>query len=140
MASDDNIIQFPEFFRLPPDAQKRMRSVIRWYKLDEGHTPIRVKTARGHLEALAKHHTAIDETGVDPWNVGRTTIGEVTVSTAFLGLDHNRLGRGTPILFQTMIFGADGDSLHQNRCSTWEQAEAMHAEAVAKMRSLKVVK
>jgi len=96
----------------------------------------RARSPRG----AGKRHTAIDETGVDPWNVGRTTIGEVAVSTAFLGLDHNRLGRGTPILFETMIFGADGDSLHQNRCSTWEQAEAMHAEAVEKMRSLKVVK
>lgn len=32
-------------------------------------------------------------------------IETVTVSTVFLGLDHDHWGKGAPILFETMIFG-----------------------------------
>lgn len=49
------------------------------------------------------------------------------VSTVFLGLDHG-LGDGPPLLFETMIFGGEHDQ-YQERCSTWEEAEAMHAKA-----------
>jgi hypothetical protein len=46
-----------------------------------------------------------------------------------------------PILFETMIFGGRLDNF-MNRCSTWEEAEAMHNEAVNLVRTghLKVVK
>lgn len=47
------------------------------------------------------------------------------VSTVFLGLDHG--WRGEPMLFETMVFWAAGDSDEQDRCSTWLEAEAMHA-------------
>lgn len=60
--------------------------------------------------------------------VAKTTIGDATVSTVFLGLDH-AWGAGPPMTFETMIFGGDHDQ-YQTRCSTWEQAEAQHAEAV----------
>ena len=65
--------------------------------------------------------------------VAEDMIGDVHISTVFLGLDHS-FGRGPPLLFETMIFGGAHDG-YQERCSTWEQAEAMHAEAVAKARS-----
>ena len=52
------------------------------------------------------------------------------VSTVFLGLDHNHWGRGPPLLFETMIFGAKDGSEYQERCSTWEEAEEMHKRAV----------
>ena len=52
---------------------------------------------------------------------------KVRVSTVFLGLDHS-FGRGEPLLFETMIFGGEHDQ-YQDRCSTWEQAEAMHRKA-----------
>ena len=51
-------------------------------------------------------------------------IGEVRVSTVFLGLDHS-LGVGPPMLFETMVFGGALDQ-EQDRCSTWEAAEEMH--------------
>lgn len=60
--------------------------------------------------------------------VAKTTVGKLKVSTVFLGLDHN-WGEGPPALFETMIFGIDDDE-YQTRCSTWEEAEAQHAEAV----------
>lgn len=55
-------------------------------------------------------------------------IGDIRISTVFLGVDH-KWGDGPPLLFETMIFGGTHDQ-YQKRCSTWEQAEAMHAEAL----------
>lgn len=52
---------------------------------------------------------------------------KVQVSTVFLGLDH-QWGNGPPLVFETMIFGGEHDQW-QERCSTWEEAEAMHAKA-----------
>ena len=54
---------------------------------------------------------------------------EIRVSTVFLGLNH-RFGKGTPILFETMIFGGEHDQ-YQERYETWEQAEAGHKVALA---------
>lgn len=70
-------------------------------------------------------------------HVAQDMVGDVRVSTVFLGLDHS-FGRllhedAPPLLFETMIFGGDHDQ-YQDRCSTWEQAEAMHAEALALVR------
>lgn len=52
----------------------------------------------------------------------------VSVSTVFLGIDHN-YGDGKPILFETMIFGGEHDG-YQKRYSTWGQAEQGHKEAI----------
>ena len=52
----------------------------------------------------------------------------VTVSTIFLGSDHSH-GAGGPKLFETMIFGGTHDQF-QDRCGTYEEAEAMHQRAI----------
>lgn len=60
--------------------------------------------------------------------VAETHVGPLYVSTVFLGIDHNFWGED-PLLFETMLF----DDLHdayQCRCTTWDQAERMHAAAV----------
>jgi hypothetical protein len=59
--------------------------------------------------------------------VARSEKGDVQVSTVFLGLNH-QWGEGPPLIFETMIFGGEHDQW-QERCSTWDQAEAQHAEA-----------
>ena len=59
--------------------------------------------------------------------VKQDQIGDVGISTVFLGLDH-QFGEGEPLLFETMIFGGKEDN-YQDRCSTWEQAEEMHLKA-----------
>lgn len=59
--------------------------------------------------------------------VAKTSMGDVRISTVFLGLDHS-FGDGPPLLFETMIFGGKHDQ-YQERCSTWEEAEAMHKKA-----------
>jgi hypothetical protein len=61
--------------------------------------------------------------------VAKTDIGDIHVSTVFLGIDHNFSDDGPPLLFETMIFGGEHDR-HQTRCSTWEEAEAMHKAAL----------
>jgi len=56
----------------------------------------------------------------------------VTVSTVFLGLDHNFFGEGPPLLFETMVFDdyGGGDCW---RWSTWDEAVEGHKQAVAKL-------
>jgi hypothetical protein len=63
------------------------------------------------------------------------------VSTVFLGTDHRYFGAGTPLVFETMTFAdATGWSdLACERTSTWEEAEAAHARAVADVLAGKVV-
>jgi hypothetical protein len=84
----------------------------------EGHTPVAVDdvlTWARWYETAARH-------------VATTNVGEVHVSTVFIGLDHAFQG-GPPILFETMIFGGKQDGYFA-RYSTWEEAEAGHASAV----------
>jgi len=66
--------------------------------------------------------------------VDNTEIGDVVVSTVFLGLDH-QYGVGEPLLFETMIFGGVHDQ-YQERYSTWDEAVKGHAFA-CEMVSLK---
>jgi hypothetical protein len=61
--------------------------------------------------------------------VAKTNIGPLRVSTVFLGLDHAPLQGEPPQLFETMIFDG-GEDGYQTRCSTWDEAEKMHAAAV----------
>ena|ERR1700722_16805221 len=56
------------------------------------------------------------------------TIGEVRVSTVFLGLDHS-FNAGPPLLFETMIFEGAHD-LYQERYSTWDEAVEGHRRAL----------
>ena len=67
--------------------------------------------------------------------VEQTMIGEVKVSTIFLGLDH-QYGDGPPLLFETMIFGGPEDG-YQERYSTWEEAEKGHKTTCELVKKLK---
>ena len=58
--------------------------------------------------------------------VARDELGDVSVSTMFLGLDHS-FGDGPPQLFETMVFGGPLDG-EMERCSTWSEAELQHME------------
>ena len=52
---------------------------------------------------------------------------DVRVSTVFLGMNH-AFDLGTPLLFETMIFGGKEDG-YCERYTTWEEAEKGHLEA-----------
>ena len=62
--------------------------------------------------------------------------GDVSVSTVFLGLNHDFLGDGPPILFETMIFGGPLD-LEEARYATWDEAEEGHAAMVKRAEEAK---
>jgi len=61
--------------------------------------------------------------------IGRAELAnDVTVSTVFLGVDHN-FGSGPPLVFETMIFGGPLDET-QYRYATRAQALAGHEAAI----------
>lgn len=93
----------------------------KYYVLD-GHEPIPVDSLEEWARFFEGNARYVDE----------QVIGDVRISTVFLGLDHAHFG-GEPLLFETMIFGGPHDQ-YQTRCSTWDQAVAQHAEAVALVR------
>jgi hypothetical protein len=62
-------------------------------------------------------------------HVGEDILGDIRVSTIFLGLDHNYHG-GKPILYETMIFGGPNDQ-YQQRYYTKEEALKEHAYALS---------
>ena len=59
-------------------------------------------------------------------------VGDIRVSTAFLGLDHS-FGYGPPLFFETMVFGGSLDQ-EQDRYTTWEEAEAGHKAMVKRVK------
>ena len=59
--------------------------------------------------------------------VAKSEKNGVRVSTVFLVLNH-AFNEGAPMIFETMIFGGEHDQW-QERCSTWDEAEAQHREA-----------
>ena len=136
----DNVIRFPHCARRVDDLDAELAKLegllgttrMRYYKLD-GHTPIRVETLKAWADEVAQHDRITALTGIDPWRVDVTKIDDVVISTVFLGLDYRMSRRGPPLLFETKVFGGSLDRF-QNRCATWDKAEAMHAEAVALVR------
>ena len=63
--------------------------------------------------------------------VQRDIVGDVAVSTVFLGMDHS-FGQGAPVLWETMIFGGQHDH-YQERYSPLAAARAGHAKALARI-------
>lgn len=60
--------------------------------------------------------------------VANDYLGDIRVSTIFMGIDHGF--DDLPLWFETMIFGGPHNN-YQERYQTWEQAEAGHAKALA---------
>lgn len=64
--------------------------------------------------------------GTSDRQIAFTVIGPIKISTIFMGVGN--------CMFETMIFrGGEGDE--QYRYSSWEEAEAGHARAVAQVRA-----
>lgn len=64
--------------------------------------------------------------------VAEDFIGDIRISTVFLGMDHNFFD-DVPILFETMVFGGPLDS-EQERYYTWAEAEQGHKEMVKRVK------
>ncbi len=54
------------------------------------------------------------------------------VSTIWLGLDHNFLAKGPPLVFETMVFDEpeSGHDIYMDRYTTWQQALEGHNKAI----------
>ena len=65
-------------------------------------------------------------------HVAKDEIGDVRISTVFLGLNH-QWGDGPPLLFETLVFGGKFND-EMDRYSTWEEAKKGHAEMVERVR------
>src|SRR6516164_5670455 len=61
-------------------------------------------------------------------------VGPATVSTVFLGLDHNILGVGKPVVFETMVFGGVHAGA-MNRYCTYQDAKEGHEEMIKRQPS-----
>lgn len=73
----------------------------------------------------------------DRRRVDLTVVGGFEVSTVFLGIDHNFLGSGSPILWETMVFDGEGarTDFDMDRCAgTIDQAEEMHLRMVERVK------
>ena len=91
----------------------------KWYVLNEQGGPVEAASALEGAKAFD-----------DPRRiVAQQEIGNVRVSTIFLGLDHG-FGEGPPLLWETMIFGGTHDK-DQWRYSSRADAVAGHEAAVA---------
>lgn len=92
----------------------------RYYLLDPDHTLKKVSSREwAHWFEAGRMHR----------QMANHVIGNVRVSTVFLGLDHGD-GAGPPIVFETMIFGGPHDE-YQERYSTYEEAMKGHWRALA---------
>ena len=65
-------------------------------------------------------------------HVAKDTVGDVKVSTVFIGMDHS-FGHGLKILYETMILGGPHDC-YQERYTSHEAAQAGHERAVARAK------
>lgn len=103
----------------------------RWFILDEEHHVV----AASGIKSWARWLSGDDKKR----RVDYTELadGIVTVSTIFLGLDHNYYGKGPPILFETIVFGLTMESGEmQRRYSSWDDAEVGHKMTVKKVKAM----
>lgn len=97
-----------------------------WYVLD-GEAVVPVAGMQQWGEWFEKSNPRVDYTEVTD---------TCSVSTIFLGLDNRLYGKGPPIVFETMIFGApESIDRRQWRYSSWDDAVIGHKAAVRKCRA-----
>lgn len=65
-------------------------------------------------------------------------IGDLSVSTVFLAIDHNWGGVGLPVLFETMIFGGKSDQYCDRYCTRREALEG-HLRAKAMVTGQNII-
>lgn len=66
-------------------------------------------------------------------SLAKDDVGDVLVSTVFLGTDHNFGDGALPVLWETMIFGGEHDQYQGRYCSR-ENAEMGHKRALEMVR------
>ena len=98
------------------------------YILDESNTPVLCDDV---LKWSAWMEAQREATDFGKCRVAKTVVGDLTVFTSFLGIDHSFGINDTPILFETMIRrGKDHFLSYQWRYTTWDEAYSHHQEIV----------
>lgn len=87
--------------------------MIKYYRLDDDKNVVETS-----MHSWAMQYENLEDTR----RVGLDSHDGYTVSTVFLGIDHNWSDKGPPILFETMSFPDEV----QERYSTWKDALAGH--------------
>lgn len=103
-----------------------------WYTLDENEQPV----LYDYIEEAKQGRFLIN---ADIWNPLKDDIDGFHISTVFLGLDHQFMDGGRPILWETMIF--DRREIKENyledycdRYTSGDEARAGHETAKAWVR------
>jgi hypothetical protein len=96
-----------------------------WYILDENGEPKPVTDLMEWARWKVANPTAHE--------IGYDIIGDASVSTVFLGVNHQH-GDGPPLVFETMIFGGALDR-HGRRYSTLKDARSGHRALCDEVRS-----
>lgn len=104
--------------RLPPEDDFESFGP-KYYVLDDRGRPVR---AASMMEFAIWFETAERV-------VKKDRLGDIEVSTVFLGMDHSHFPGEAPILWETMIFGGEHDQ-YQYRYSSREEALLGHERAV----------
>lgn len=109
----------------------------------------RCDEAAFNLYVLNDKREVVKAASIDDWvamkmdfenrcRVARDQVGEIDVSTVFLGTDMNHMRVLRPELptmcFETMIFGPDRSDV-EDRYSTWEEAAAGHQAVVERLKT-----
>jgi hypothetical protein len=101
-----------------------MKNTLEYFLLDDNETaiPCSIEEWGNFLE---------DARGTKRRIVKQEYIYDKFISTVFLGLNHNWSSKGTPLIFETMIFNDNnGCEEYCDRYSTWDEALIGHEKAV----------
>lgn len=99
-----------------------------WYVLNEHGVPV-----KSNMLDAAKW--LCDPNNAEARRVAFDSVGEAhSVSTVFLGLDHDYTMKGPPVLWESALWDPEGVIEIQRCCGTREQAEALHQQMLVKAR------
>lgn len=108
----------------------------RLYMLN-GKTPVE---CHDYVQWADAHSRGLDPAHGHPWRVGLDRIGELEISTVFLGMDMSaglfRTRDSLPVLFETMLFGLDSAVEGMGRSSTYDEAQTRHRAVVARVKAI----
>lgn len=91
-----------------------------WYILDENNKPVKATSIMEAADWMEKNP--------ERKAVKQEHIGDIFISTVFLGLDH-AWNSDIPVLWETMIFGGEHDQ-YQDRYTSVEDALEGHKTAL----------
>jgi hypothetical protein len=97
-----------------------------------GRDGVRYYDRQGHPMSMDAWTVALVDN--DTRRVAFTEMGNIEISTVWLGLDHNFWCSGSPLIFETMVFGGEYNNWQQRYC-TEEQAKVGHNQVVAALRA-----